>query len=136
MANWVTDLDNVILAMVKNKFPSDKKTKYGLTSTSFTSKDISPTEAKFPKIKIKIVGLKEVGMDLDNVTINAVDATVQVDVVTNVKQSDADAIMGEIMDVFKGMRFNIPTMPISTQEDDIFRSTMRVRRIIGSGDKL
>lgn len=134
MANWTMDLENIILTLVKNKFPSDLKTKYGLKSTSFTSKDISPTETSFPKVKVKITSMIEMGQDLDNKTINAVDATVQVDVVTNIKQGDANAIIGEVMEILKSMRFNIPTMPISMQEADLFRSTMRARRVIGNGD--
>lgn len=134
MADWSQDLDSTIFTMVKINFPKTLKDKY--PNIRFTSADIVGTPASFPTVKIKVTGMVERGQDLANTTINAVDTTVQVDVLTNTSQSDADRIIGEILSIFKAMRFNITAMPIASQEGDVFRSIMRCNRIIGNGDIL
>ena len=79
----------------------------------------------------------ERGADLEVTSVNAVQETIQVDVITNTKQSDAKGIMAILADAFKQMRFQITAMPeFKNDSEKKFRSVARFRRIIGANDRL
>lgn len=128
MIEWKL-LDNIILAKVKQVIA----TKY--ENPNVISTDID-TFAIFPTIKVKIVAWGERGQDLSGLDINAVEPTVQVDVFTNKSASEAENITYLAINALKEMRFHISSMPIATKEGDVFRSTIRAKRVVGGGDIL
>lgn len=134
MSDWSQDVDSMVFSLIKARFSTKLKTKY--PNIRFTNQDSSGSSAKFPTVKIKLTTMNERGQDLENTSINAVDAIFQVDVMTNISQSEANEVMTELLSLFKALRFNISTIPILSKEGDIYRSTMRCRRIIGSNDLL
>lgn len=78
----------------------------------------------------------EKAQDLEGISVNAVQETFQVDVITNTNQSDANKVMAVIADEFKRMCFWITAMPEFSGDNGTYRSTMRVRRIISATDIL
>lgn len=132
MTDWAMDLDNIIYSIIRAKTQNTLKSKY--PDVKFTSEDLSDTPAKFPTIKIKAVSIVERGQDLINQDINAVDLTIQIDVFAK-SSTDANDVMSFILKEFKNLRFNVTSLPIATKEIDVYRSIMRVGRIVGSGDK-
>ena len=91
----------------------------------------------FPTIYIHEMPGLERGADLEGTSVNAVQETIQVDVITNTKQSDAKGIMAVLADAFKQMRFQITAMPeFKNDSEKKFRSVARFRRIIGANDRL
>lgn len=90
----------------------------------------------FPTIYIHEMPGLERGADLEGTSVNAVQETIQVDVITNTKQSDAKGIMAILADAFKQMRFQITAMPEFKMTVRKFRSVARFRRIIGANDRL
>ena len=134
MANWTMDLESTIFSIVKAKARSKLMGKY--PNINFTSVEKNTKAAEFPYVYIHLLPMVEQGHDLEGSTINAVLATVQVDVKTNVSQSDAKNVVYEVLNVLKEMRFSIIAMPEFTKDGDIYKSVMRGRRMIGSGDTL
>lgn len=135
MVSWVADLDNIIFSIIKAKC-YDKLVK-DFPNIRLTMEDTTDTPAKFPTAKIKITGLPERGQDLEGNTINAVEPTVQIDILSNKSQKDVDKVMWEIMNIMKSMRFQFPNnLPMSSREGDIYRSMARGTRVIGNGDIL
>lgn len=132
MANWNL-IDSTVYTRVKNYIKTKDKS---LKDSNFTSEDASVSLARFPLVKIKVVSMAERGADLSGDSINAVDVTFQIDVLTNESQSKADTLMQYAMEGMKKLRFQVNSMPIASKEDDIYRSVMRCRRIVGSGDTL
>ena len=91
----------------------------------------------FPTIYIHEMPGLERGACLEGTSVNAVQETIQVDVITNTKQSDAKGIMAVLTDAFKQMRFQITAMPeFKNDSEKKFRSVARFRRIIGANDRL
>ena len=68
--------------------------------------------------------------------INAVQETIQIDVITNTGQSDANNVMAIVLEDFKMMWFKITAMPEFCGTGDTYRSTARVRRVISHNDIL
>lgn len=133
ITNWTMDLENIIFSLIKKKCYEDLKVNY--PDISFTTVNRVSANPKFPNCYIHLLPMVEYGNDLEGTTVNAVMATVQVDVTTNTSFEDAKTVIYTILSALKEMRFDITTMPTIVKEDnDIYRATMRGRRMIGSGD--
>ena len=134
MANWTADLEATILSVVKSKTYSTLVAKY--PNVKYTSEETTTGTTNFPCIYIHVISMSEEGQDLVGETINAVLASVQVDVTANTKKSDTKTVIYAIVDALKELRFDITSLPLFTKEDDVHRAVVRARRVIGSGDTL
>ena len=132
---WVFDLEINIFSNVATIAKPKLKKKYKSMNfdTAFTTVEKNlDKDPVFPTIYIH-----ERGADLEGTSVNAVQETIQVDVITNTKQSDAKGIMAILADAFKQMRFQITAMPeFKNDSEKKFRSVARFRRIIGANDRL
>lgn len=103
---------------------------------TLTTSAISSTSPKFPTLLLQMLESPEVGQDLDNNTINGINAGFQIDVVDNKKdRARLNEIMGEVKRIMKSMRFNLRDAPNMDTQDEK-RSIIRANRIIGQGDIL
>lgn len=127
-------LESQIFSRIKANFSDRIKKKY--PDLNFTTSDKAPTKAKFPTVYIHLIGSLEIGQDLEGNTVNAVNATFQVDVTDNQSQSRAKEVADEVLRQMKKMRFSAKVMPNFDNTGDTFRSTARYNRVIGSGDIL
>lgn len=137
---WVFDLETNIFSNVTTiaKAKLQKKYKRMNFDAAFTTVEKNlDKDPVFPTIYIHEMPGLERGADLEGTSVNAVQETIQVDVITNTKQSDAKGIMAILADAFKQMRFQITAMPeFKNDSEKNFRSVARFRRIIGANDRL
>lgn len=137
---WVYDLETNIFSNVATIAKPKLKKKYKSMNfdTAFTTVEKNlDKDPVFPTIYIHEMPGLERGADLEGTSVNAVQETIQVDVITNTKQSDAKGIMAILADAFKQMRFQITAMPeFKNDSEKNFRSVARFRRIIGANDRL
>lgn len=137
---WVFDLETNIFSNVATIAKPKLKKKYKSMNfdTAFTTVEKNlDKDPVFPTIYIHEMPGLERGADLEGTSVNAVQETIQVDVITNTKQSDAKGIMAILADAFKQMRFQITAMPeFKNDSEKNFRSVARFRRIIGANDRL
>lgn len=111
---WVFDLEINIFSNVATIAKPKLKKKYKSMNfdTAFTTVEKNlDKDPVFPTIYIHEMPGLERGADLEGTSVNAVQETIQVDVITNTKQSDAKGIMAILADAFKQMRFQITAMP-------------------------
>ena len=103
---------------------------------TLTTSAISSTDPTFPTLLLQQLESPEVGQDLDNTTINAINAGFQIDVIDNQKtRTRVNEIINVTIAIMKSMRFNVHIMPDQDTSDEK-RSILRATRIIGSGDTL
>lgn len=103
---------------------------------TLTTSAVSSTDPTFPTLLLQQLESPEVGQDLDNTTINAINAGFQIDVIDNQKtRTRANEIINLAIAIMKSMRFNVRIMPDQDTSDEK-RSILRATRIIGSGDTL
>ncbi|MCD7724291.1 MAG: hypothetical protein LUI12_01840 [Clostridiales bacterium] len=132
MADWTADIETTIFSVIKTKTYSTLVSKY--PNINYTTEETTSTTAKFPNVYVHMISMSEAGQDLQGESVNAVLASVQIDVTANTKKSDAKTVIYAIIDVLKTLRFDIISLPIYTKEDDVHRAVVRARRMIGSGD--
>lgn len=128
--NW----SSAILYRVNNAITEALKTKY--PSALFTTEEKKATKPTFPTIYTSIVSMTEIGKDLDNTNINAVNATFEVRVTTNDTKLNTLQIADDAMMVLKSLRCDIVMMPLVTEQTtDRTIAVVRGRRVFGNGDK-
>ena len=101
---WVFDLETNIFSNVATIAKPKLKKKYKSMNfdTAFTTVEKNlDKDPVFPTIYIHEMPGLERGADLEGTSVNAVQETIQVDVITNTKQSDAKGIMAILADAFK-----------------------------------
>lgn len=129
---WVSDIRLSISSYLKRKIPQE----FPKANVTNKSKDLS--EPTFPTVYFHALPWTEIGQDLEAQTINGINMSYQIDVITNTSQEDADKIMTFVMGLFKRLRFELYSFPSfeSNGNGDIYRTTARVRRVFGADDTL
>ena len=101
-----------------------------------TTDEVNVSETEFPTVWIHELEGLERGMDLTNMTLNAVLYSVQIDVFSKTK-SEAQRLMRYATASMKTMMFNITSLPLTFQDSpDVYHSVARFRRVIGGGDAI
>lgn len=133
---WVSMLPSIVFSRIKSEFSKKLKKKFGMTSENFSTVGSSDTPAVFPFVYVQMLAPSEVGRDLEGTSINAGVFTFQIDVTDNKSQSNAKAVVFEILRILKGMMFEITAMPSFEDTTDTHRATIRARRMIAENDTL
>lgn len=131
---WAYDLEKKIFSIVKSRAYEKLKSKY--PSVYITDIKKNTSKAVFPTVYIHELPGVEKASDLEGFSINAVQETFQIDVITNTSQNDANKVMAIVADEFKRLCFKVTAMPEFDGTGETYRSTMRVRRIISANDIL
>lgn len=129
---WAFNLGTVIFSKVKAESLLKLKTKY--PSIVFTTSDRNKGNPVYPTVYIHELPGAERSDDLRGITINAVNETIQVEVITDSSQSDARYIMSIVGSIFKSMGFQINNMPNFDNGATYYRLVMRCQKLIGSGE--
>nr|DAF81289.1 MAG TPA: PORTAL PROTEIN, 15 PROTEIN, HEAD PROTEIN, VIRAL INFECTION, TAILED.2A [Caudoviricetes sp.] len=129
---WAYDLEKKIFSIVKLRTYEKLKSKY--PSVYITDIEKNTSKAVFPTVYIHELPGVEKASDLEGFSINAVQETFQIDVITNTSQNDANKVMAIVADEFKRLCFKVTAMPEFDGTGETYRSTMRVRRIISAND--
>lgn len=133
---WTMMVPSMIFTRIKNEFSVKTKEKYKMTDKNFSTVGSSDTPAVFPFVYVQMLAPLETGRDLEGTSINSGIYTFQIDVTDNKSQSNARAVMTEVLKVMKKMAFQATQMPIYEDTKDIHRCTARFRRTIGENDIL
>ncbi len=137
MTQWIFDIETSIYARLKNEVIASLKSTY--PDIFFTMEERIDSSTRFPTVYIHFLAGSEQGGDLEGSTINAINCTVQFEVVVNQSQglSGARKVTNEVVKQLKKMRFSVISLPeFQNVTTDTKRMVGRARRIIGQGDVL
>lgn len=135
MNSWAFDIGTIVFSIIETKARAELSKDY--PNITFTSTDL-PKDAsiKYPTIYIHDLSGSEEATDLENSEINAINKSIQIDVVTDKSQYDARKVMSALADILKGMQFTIYAMPEFQNDTTTYRAIMRASRRIGKFDSL
>ena len=100
---------------------------------SFTD-EYSDNIKSFPNVYIHELEPTELGVTLENKSINALRDTIQVIVTTNTNKADAKAVIDAVVMSMKALSFTILSLPIHTRNNNLHTYVVRCNRVIASGD--
>ena len=132
---WTSDITSIVFTRIKAICNKKLKSKY--PNLNFTTSSKNPSIPKFPTIYVKRLQGAERGQDLDGTTVNAILCSFQIEVTTNIGDSESQEIADIVCSIMKSMRFQILGEPFADNtQDGIFRNVARYQRLIGYGDIL
>lgn len=123
-----------ILSRVFTQVSYQLKKKY--SGLNCTTKGENLGEAKFPTLYMRELQALEIGNDLENATINAIQCTIEIQVFTKNDETKCKEIINAAVVEMKRFRFNVTAMPIVDTRDTVSTGIARFRRVVGSGDTL
>lgn len=133
---WALEIESTIYTIIKTKARARLVEEY--PTINFTNDNVVSDTAVFPTVYIHFLPSMEIGQDIDNVDVNAIRATAQIEItVGNAQNSltDARKVVSVVLEEFKALRFNITAMPeFNGNTTDTKRMIFRASRVIGSQD--
>lgn len=134
MDNWYSQIQSVLFTRLKYALCDASDAPFpGLNCTTGM---LNADETEFPTLYLQTVGIREIGRDIDNTSVNAVSFTGQIQVISDEDEQVSLEIVNEAVSELKGMRFNINSLPIVYTENNIHIATIRFERKIGAQDEL
>ena len=131
--SWYDQIEDNVLSYVKSIVNSNGYNPRITSILDRTIVDENGVPKKFPTIYIHLLQPTEVGNNLDNTEINGVLATIEIQVFSN-DYNECQSLRGITLDAMKSLRFNVPMLPITSNQGDYFSSVARFRRVIGAND--
>lgn len=131
--NWYDNLKYILFTHFKTKVLASVGDDFSNIYFTIEAENTEPT--KLPTILFRELTPVEVGMTIDNSTVNAVSETIQVSVYSNERQ-DTQALMKHCVSAMKELRFNITGFPIYDTDHDIKSGFARFRRTIGASNSI
>ena len=98
-----------------------------------TSETVTPSE--FPTMYLHETQ-EEIGQDLYNSDVNAVNSTVYIRVWTNTTEADCREILAQATRELKRFHYNVKNLPTTQITDKIAFGEIMARRVIGGGDDI
>lgn len=126
---WFSKIFNLVYTKVKNQMIANLN-----CNLNFTSGGVNDTPSKFPTVYIAELPGVEIGRDIDNQDINAIEENIRIFVYSNKGQTECKKIMMEAVLQMKALRFNITAMPLFSQNGNVVNGVATFNRVVGRGD--
>lgn len=131
---WFSKIEGKVITQVQYMLQSRAEAPY--PTLKVTSVNQASTPAVFPTMYIHELEPVERGQDLDNVTLNAVLHTMEIQVWTDKGQSECRGILAATINEMKRLRYNIVMFPTIKTDSGISWGVIRARRVVGANDIL
>lgn len=130
---WTNSIYTSVFSRVSANGTIRLKSKY--PKINFTNSTPKSKNTTFPVVVITKLPGVETGRDLEGSFVNGIISGMQIDVITNTRQEDADYIADVCLDLMKSLRYEMTGEPYTnTQNENEYRNTSRYKRNIDYGD--
>ena len=103
----------------------------------FVDSTPSSSDKNFPTVIISELSSPELGRTLEGETVNATTSSIQIDVITNTNQGDANYVADVCYDLISEMSYHATMRPLaSTETQGEYRNIARYQRNIADEDIL
>lgn len=133
---WFSEIESTIFTILQYLLAEKVDAPYPkLTCTTSSQNETVSGVGKFPTLYVHMLPPVEMGNDLDNITVNAIRATFELQVYSNKSEYEARKIMDACILEMKKLRFNVSMFPDPQTSNGVYYCISRFTRVIGSGDK-
>ena len=128
---WFAKIESRLFTIIKKRMKNSVK----FRDVFFTTENENVMPSNFPALYFHELEQFEQGRDLDNVDVNAVLSTIQIQVFSKTAAENKEIMTAAVLQM-KRLRYNVIAMPIYTWTKDrtVRLSSARFQRMIGGGD--
>lgn len=125
---WFSQIESYVLTDVKYYLKDAENAPY--PNLNCTTKNQNTMPSKFPTLYLHTLSPAEMAQDLENDCVNAVLATIEIAVYSNISEDESNRILSKAIDVMKKSHWNITTFPDPQTIDNISVSIARFRKLV------
>ena len=130
---WFTDIKSKIITLLDYQLKAKYSTTY--PNLTVTDRGQNPNDAIFPCIYVNELTGRELGKTLE-IGVDAVQSDYQIEVYSDISQTEADAVAGTVTEIMVGLGYSIIVKPYPMNANGVYRIVARYRRTIGSEDNI
>lgn len=130
---WTKDVFTSVYSRITANGKIRLKSKY--PKITFTNSTPKSKITSFPTVIISELDSSDTAQTLEGDTVNATYSNIQIEVITNSSQQDADNVADVCYDLISAMRYGATLRPLpSSTQDNEYRNVARYRRLVGKDD--
>lgn len=130
MANWVSDLDDILYTTIKYKLEKKYKDDYPDISIVNSAKKLYG--AKFPTVYVQTLGNESRNATFEG-GVNGITYDIQISV-SALEETTARTIMDDIVEIMCEKYFSVTVNSLPNDTDDAFGRVSRFSRSVGESD--
>ena len=134
---WVEERESDIYTLVKTRAVRNLKTRF--PNIKFTTNEgTGANSTQYPTVYIHAIEGVERGLDFENRNVNAFQFFFQIEVTCSKEQGreSTRAVVSEVLDQFKKLRFTVRGKPIYDSDTSIDTAFAKVSRTLGENDNV
>lgn len=133
--NWYSEIESTIFTLLQYVLVEQASAQFpSLNCTTSSQNESLENIDDFPALYVHLLPLLEVGNDLYNMDVTAVRATVELQVYSNVSETECMKIMNVCISEMKKLRFNVSMFPDPQTTNKKYFALARFTRVIAGGD--
>lgn len=133
---WYSEIESTIYTILQWKLVSKEDAPFPyLNCTTSSENESLEGVSDFPALYVHLLPPLEVGQDLTNESVNAINATFEMQVYSNKSETQCTKIMNAVIKQMKALHFNISMFPDPQSSEKKYFAIARFNRIIAGGDK-
>ena len=131
---WFTSIKSKIITLLDYQLKAKYSTTY--PNLTVTDRGQNPTDAVFPCVYVNELMGSELAKTLETGVVDAVQSDLQIEVYSDISQTEADYVAGTVMEIMVGLGYSIIVKPYPMNANGVYRIVARYRRTIGSEDNI
>lgn len=131
-STWYSQIESSIFTYLQYMMKNRQNAPYPRLNCTTKSKSTKPSE--FPTLYIHNLNPVEMAQDLENDEVNALLATIEIQVFSNVSEKEANDIMTTAISLMKENRWNVTMFPDPQTSDKISYAIARFRKLVTESD--
>lgn len=131
-STWYSQIESSIFTYLQYMMKNRQNAPYPRLNCTTKSQSTKPSE--FPTLYIHNLNPVEMAQDLENDEVNALLATIEIQVFSNVSEKEANDIMTTAISLMKENRWNVTMFPDPQTSDKISYAIARFRKLVTESD--
>lgn len=132
---WFSEIESTIFTHLQYRLVERYQAPYPFLNCTISNQNASLENiSDFPTLYIHLLPAAETGQDLTEETINAVRATFEMQIFSDVSEDDCRKMMATVIREMKALHFRISLFPDPQSRDKKYYAIARFNRLIASGD--
>lgn len=132
---WYSQIESTLFTTLQYNLAEREDAPFPyLSCTTSSENETIDGVSDFPALYVHLLSPLEMGNDLTNESVNAINATLEVQVFSNKSESQCVKIMAQVIKQMKKLHFNVTLFPDPQTSDKKYFAIARFNRVIGNGD--
>lgn len=131
-STWFSEIESTVFTYIS--YMISEKTGAPYPRLNCTTKSQTTKPSKFPTLYLHNLTPVEQAQDLENDEVNALLATIEIQVFSNQSESEANDIMTTAISLMKDLRWSVTMFPDPQTSDNVSFTIARFRKIVTEND--